>query len=362
MDQPKRIVKKWPARPPKPGNSPGQQMPSPGKPGPPKGVPPVTFSKAPVAINSYVSGNKNRVSSRGGRTIVRHRELVATVVGAGTGFTLNNGTLDTYALNPANPGTFPWLSELATSYDTYNLLTACLEYVPLCNTGFVGRVALFYDRDSQDLGPFDRNELSNYAYLVETSPWAPATLTLPDLRGERFMRDLISTDDARLSDAGRIGWCTYNTGVGDVEGDIFICYEVELINAQPATSAVQFLTEGSSVTTPASFGPLLYRSIVVTLGVDNFWTFRLNTGTYFVTFFADFPAAGVASTTMEVFSGDASIVGSNLAVSNANRAADSMVVTVRNTAAVMRARVTGGVPVSWWLTIARSSPASNYTI
>lgn len=357
MEQPPKWRHRYPARPRPPVKRqpvPPMKPPIPLEPAlPPRRQPrrnrAGTYTTAPVAISSYVSGNTGaRIVSRGGKTIVRHRELVATIVGQGPAFAINNGTTDVFPINPTDPSTFKWLSTIASNYDTYNLLSCCLEYVPLCSTGFVGRVALFYDRDSQDAGPFDRNELSNYAYLTETAPWAPATLDLPDLRGERFCQDQL-TNDARLSDAGRIGWATYNTNVNDVEGDLFICYEVELLNAQPASSATMTVRS-----TGASFGPRYALSVVFTQAATSTLVVKLNTGAYFLDFIAEATGAGITSTTA-VLSGDISLIGNLFNASNANRATDALIVVNRDTKATITFQVAGGTITSWALAISRAS-------
>jgi hypothetical protein len=329
----------------------------------PRKAPRVVFgtSRAPVAINSYVSGNSsNRITSRNGRTVVRHRELVSTIIGQGTTFAINNGTTDVFAINPTEPSTFKWLSTLATSYDTYNLISCCLEYVPLCSTATVGRAALFYDRDSSDVGPFDRNELSNFAYCVETSPWAPARLDLPDLRGERFMKDVPTTDDARLSDAGRIGWATYNTATDAIFGDLFICYEVELLNAQPASSSIQHVrgTVGA-LTSSTAFGPRLALSTVFVQAAASTITIRLNTGAYYVSFITEATGGGITAVGLSAV-GDASFSGNAYVISNTNRAAASGVIVVRDTKATIICTVTGGTITNWQYAVARATAAISY--
>lgn len=348
MQQPGRIVKKWPARPPPPANGPRRKYDPPNS-----AVGGIT--QAPVATNSYVKGNrKARVITRDGRTVVRHRELITTIIGQGAGFAVNNGSADAYPLNPLEPSTFKWLSTLAAGYDTYNILNCCLEYVPLCSTAFVGRVGIFYDRDSSDFGPFDRNELSNFAYLVETSPWAPATLELPDLRGERFMKDAI-TDEAKFVDAGRIGWATYNTGTNDINGDLFICYEIELLNAQPATSGISNVRIGAPGSAATSNGPRYILQSTFAQAATSTAAIRLTTGTYQVMFICDTSAGTITGTSMTI-TGDASFNGvfNFYSVFSTTRAMVVANITVRDTKAVITHNVVGGTVSLWQVTAARA--------
>jgi hypothetical protein len=291
---------------------------------------------------------------------VRHRELLATIIGQGTGFAVNNGMSDIYPLNPSDPSAFKWLSTIATSYDTYNLLFCKLEYVPLCSTAFVGRVALFYDRDSQDTGPFDRNELSNYASLIETAPWSPATLMLPDLRGERFMKDVSGSDDARVTDAGRIGWATYNTGTNDIDGDLFITYEVELCNAQPASSGIS-LVKGvvGALTNITQSGPRLVLAAVFLQAATSTVTIRCVTGTFFIGFIGEATGGSISSTNI-LISGDASFSGNAFIVSNTTRAASNGIITIRDTKASVQFTIAGGTVTNWQCVVARASAGQLY--
>lgn len=340
---PGHIGKHWP----KPNRPPTSPMPDEPRSNPPlrrrqprgrSGVPQLMFNKAPIAINTLVSGNRARVKN--GKTIVHHRELIGTIQATGATFTLNNGTGEIYPINPTDPGTFKWLSTMASNYDTYNLLSCCLEYVPMCSTTEIGRVALFYDRDSQDTGPFDRNELANYAVLAESSPWSPMTLTLPDLRGERFLQDAI-TNDARLSDAGRVGWCTYgNTGT-NLLGDVFICYEVELLNPQPSTSGTHTSRLQPLAGVLVNYGPRYVLGASFTQAAVSTHAMRLQTGTYFVTGFFESTTGGITAIAPSI-TGDASFVNGDTRVSNANRASASLVITVRDTKATLTFSITGG--------------------
>jgi hypothetical protein len=142
---------------------------------------------------------------------------------------------------------------LAANFDQYRFVSAELQYVPLCATTEVGRVGVFFDKDSQDTGPFDRVELASYAHLSEIAPWAETTLSLPIDNVKRFMIDA-NTVDPKLVDLGRIGVVTYGTATNNTVGDLFIHYTVDLFEAGPAGAIAQELrgNGGSQSTTVGS--------------------------------------------------------------------------------------------------------------
>jgi hypothetical protein len=344
LNPPKRIDKRWPAPLPPKEKRGIIDQPHKIKFGrPSKGITAVT---APVAKSFITQSMPASFATRGRATVVRHRELIGTVVGQGTTLALNNNSGDVFSINPVDPATFPWLQNIATSYDTYRFVAVDLTYVPLCGTNFVGRVGLFYDRDSTDTGPFDRSELANYAASVETAPWQPTTLSVPVSKTERFIREALSPE-AKLYDDGRIGWCTYGTGVGDQCGDLFVSYEVELYNPQPVTSAIE------SVRASANIGPQYVRSSLFTQNVGS-WTgaYRLTTGTFLFNFISN----GTTLTAIDYTgTGAITIVANKYLVSNNDRASASGIITVQDTTALLVITVTGTAVTNHQFFVARAS-------
>lgn len=206
---------------------------------------------APVAISQkrVNKGPQIRASKRGS-TVVSHREYISTVVGISGGtFTVNNGLdVQLYAMQPMNAPAFNWLLGLAAHFDQYRLLSVRMQYTPLCATTEVGRVALFWDPDSQDLGPSDRAELTSFRGCVDTPPWSPVSMGVPCDQKVRLLEDN-PTADTKLLDMGRIGYATYGTTTTNSLGDIFLEYEVELIYTQPMANLNRFAIGTGTVTT-----------------------------------------------------------------------------------------------------------------
>lgn len=67
-----------------------------------------------------VNQGENLPAFSGGKTtIIRNREYITDIIGPSSGGlpTLFNNTV--FSLNPGIATTFPWLSAIASSYDTY---------------------------------------------------------------------------------------------------------------------------------------------------------------------------------------------------------------------------------------------------
>lgn len=191
---------------------------------------------APVAVSRQLVGNKPKFTGRtSGSVTVTHREYL-TQVNNSSGFVVNGGIVgNLLQLNPLNGTLFSWLPAIASNFDQYSFNNVVLHYVPLCGTTEVGRVALYFDKDSQDLEPADRVELANFGVLKETAPWAEAMLRIPTDKVKRYCNDS-ATVDQKLIDLGQLGIATYGGAGTNAVGDVFISYSVTLYFPQPTNT------------------------------------------------------------------------------------------------------------------------------
>lgn len=194
---------------------------------------------APVSITRTIRGSKPTFKKSTGSVTVTHREYLADVAGLADGnFLLNNGEVaNLYRVNPTVAFTFPWLLNIASNFDQYRFKSLSLQYIPIVPTSTSGRVAMFFDKDSQDTGPSDRVEIANMAHMTETAAWGECSFNIPIDNVKRFIQDSATTD-SKLVDLGRLGFATYGTTTAQSLGDIFVSYTVELFEAQPSSSLV----------------------------------------------------------------------------------------------------------------------------
>nr|2TBV_A Chain A, Tomato Bushy Stunt Virus [Tomato bushy stunt virus]2TBV_B Chain B, Tomato Bushy Stunt Virus [Tomato bushy stunt virus]2TBV_C Chain C, Tomato Bushy Stunt Virus [Tomato bushy stunt virus] len=192
---------------------------------------------APVAVSRQLVGSKPKFTGRtsGGVTVTSHREYL-TQVNNSSGFVVNGGIVgNSLQLNPSNGTLFSWLPALASNFDQYSFNSVVLDYVPLCGTTEVGRVALYFDKDSQDPEPADRVELANFGVLKETAPWAEAMLRIPTDKVKRYCNDS-ATVDQKLIDLGQLGIATYGGAGADAVGELFLARSVTLYFPQPTNT------------------------------------------------------------------------------------------------------------------------------
>nr|AXP98803.1 coat protein [Elderberry aureusvirus 1] len=199
---------------------------------------------APVAVARIVRGSKPKFRKGVGSVTISHRELLGQWNNS-PGLVVNQGVADNiYRVNPSNGVLFPWLQTLASNFDQYTFGNVSLQYVPLCSTTETGRVAMYFDKDSQDLEPADRVELASMAHLTETSAWAEATLNIPTDGLKRFTDDS-ATADPKLLDLGQIGVATYGGSGTNPVGDIFIRYTITFHEPQASSGLVSTIQTGT---------------------------------------------------------------------------------------------------------------------
>nr|WAK97596.1 p41 [Tomato bushy stunt virus] len=234
---------------------------------------------APVAVTRQLVGSKPKFTGRtSGSVTVTHREYLSQVNNS-TGFQVNGGIVgNLLQLNPLNGTLFSWLPAIASNFDQYTFNSVVLHYVPLCSTTEVGRVAIYFDKDSEDPEPADRVELANYSVLKETAPWAEAMLRVPTDKVKRFCDDS-STSDHKLIDLGQLGIATYGGAGTNAVGDIFISYSVTLYFPQPTNTllSTRRLDLAGALVTASGPGYLLVSRTATVLTM----TFRA-TGTFVI--------------------------------------------------------------------------------
>jgi hypothetical protein len=86
------------------------------------------YRESPFPVKSNVLVNSHEIpkfSSSSAANVVTHREYIADVVTSGSANTFSNTT---FALNPGQPGTFPWLSTIAQNYEEFRIHGMLFEF------------------------------------------------------------------------------------------------------------------------------------------------------------------------------------------------------------------------------------------
>lgn len=116
------------------------------------------------------------ITSLGMNCRVRHSEFITIVNG------VSNGVYTVAFEAPINAGNavlFPWLSTIASRYESYRFNTLRFEYRPLCATTQPGLVALIVDPDESDPTPESLSEALNYGIRTRSNVWNSCTLSVP---------------------------------------------------------------------------------------------------------------------------------------------------------------------------------------
>ena len=173
--------------------------------------------------------------------LVKQRELISVVSIPSTqdGFAI----LKRLRLNPASSATFPWLSTIAGSYESFRFKKLHFEYITRAPSTFAGSVIMAPDYDAADGSPVTESVLSQYKGAVEDVPWKNMILIVqPGLMNRAYKAHFICDDgrfaltkqDVKTLDPGQ--FFLGCDGVGPSKwGKLWVDYEVELINPQSPT-------------------------------------------------------------------------------------------------------------------------------
>jgi hypothetical protein len=268
---------------------------------------PLASSKRTVARQPKVNGERTFRCS--------HSEYLADLTATAPLFNALS-----YSINPGLSSSFPWLSSLAKSFDQYRIVSLSARFESSSNATQDGRVFLAFDYDPSDPPPATKGELMSYLGASSNSVWDDCRIVFSGPRkGKTFyVRSGGVVGDIRLWDAGNLIVSTSGVPNGLLCGEIYLDYEIDLINPQGAVACAAeeyqaaLMTQGAPVPleTPLisanSSSPLF---CVIDDGVH----FTINTpGNYLVSCYTSMTAGTPSSASyfnMAVTSGTSSVGG-----------------------------------------------------
>ncbi len=152
-----------------------------------------------------------------------------------------NFDVRSFELNPGVNATFPWLSQIAGSWEYYKFNYLAIKYKPNCATSQAGTVSIVIDYDSYDSAPANKLDMSEYKPYVSGVPWsgdiyyvAPARMLNAHNNGKLFTRTTAYTStmgDRNLMDVGVLYIATQDVS-STYLGELYIEYDVTLFNQQ----------------------------------------------------------------------------------------------------------------------------------
>jgi len=163
---------------------------------------------------------------------INHRELVANV------YTKVAFTPTLYPINPGLDCTFPWLSQVAPSFEFYRFHDFKVHYVPSCIVNTAGRVMIGIDYDVLDPAPYDKQAFGTYKGTVAGSYFDEMTMQA-DVKAmnfypRHFTRPKgVANSDQKTYDCGNVVVASTDGSADDVlAGELYVSYIVELFTPQ----------------------------------------------------------------------------------------------------------------------------------
>lgn len=213
-------------------NQKNQAKPKPGKPAqrnnPPRGL--VSYGRNTVAPRvQYLASAPDRIR-------IRHREYVGDLKSSTT-FALQMKV----SINPGLEKSFPWLSAIASRYETYKFIELKFEFATSLPSNSAGGIYAAVDYDAADAAPSQKSELANFAEMTKTVVWSNGQLSksspanLGKMANSRYLRygELAPNLDVKTYDVGNfLVYTDACANSGSVLGEVFVEYTVEFQTPQ----------------------------------------------------------------------------------------------------------------------------------
>lgn len=185
-----------------------------------------------------------------GGFIIRHREYLGDI-SATTAFTLQQ-----YPINPGQAKTFPWLSQVAPSFEEYRFRGLVFEFKSLSSdavlssatSSALGSVILSTQYDALDDPFINKTEMENYIYASSGKPSVDILHPIECKKsqtvgqGQLFVRpgSVPAGGDIRLYDMGTFNLATIGMqAASGVAGELWATYEVELYKSKFSSGDLQ---------------------------------------------------------------------------------------------------------------------------
>lgn len=226
------------------------------------------------------SNNRNTIT-------VNHREYLRDVVTDVQGFDVHQ-----YDVNPGLESAFPWISKIASAYETYKINKLTFEFITSTGTNRDGSVALIPDYDAKDDNLLQsKQKLMAYDGATRGPVWSDLKLQckVSNLQKRKILyvrrAPVKSGEDIKLSDA--LSLIVVVSGVNALVtlGEIWVSYSITFSTPQlePVESEGLYATSGTStwpIDKPFQDIGVEYNTVGATVNDDSI-TFT-EPGTYFV--------------------------------------------------------------------------------
>lgn len=170
--------------------------------------------------------------------VFEHAEYLGDISGT------SSFSASTYTINPANPSTFPWLSQMATAFETYKIEGMLFRFESTSGsytgaTTALGNVMAYIAYDVTDTAPTNKQILLQSDGVVEGKPtenWLLGVECDPSRlpRDKLYVGTAAPGTDARLNDFAKVVIATSGNPSTDILGELWIHYRVRFYTAKDA--------------------------------------------------------------------------------------------------------------------------------
>jgi len=184
-------------------------------------------------LSKQISYGVGAPQFNGGKPIrVQHREFLQTI----NSVTAFDGT-SPYLLNPGLADNFPWLSQIAQSFEQYRFRMLRYVYRNRCPSTTAATIYSATQFDSNDATFASIEDLMDYSKTARSDiAWSSFNMNCR-LGAGRFVKklfvrtdSLITGEDANLYDSGKFTICGVSGTAGTYLGDLLVEYDVEFTN------------------------------------------------------------------------------------------------------------------------------------
>jgi len=184
---------------------------------------------------AYARQNRGGVDAEDSvRTGMKH-ELIATMPGS-TGFAVTP-----FVINPGNPTTFPWLSDIAAKWESYRFNYLRFRYETRKGTSTDGSVIMAIDYDARDAPPVSEAVMTTYQGAIEDATWKnsaclAAVSQLHKIGPQKYVRgSTLPTGGSIIEyDAGNFLFGTTAQADTSNIGKLWVDYDVTFFTKQTA--------------------------------------------------------------------------------------------------------------------------------
>lgn len=243
-------------------------------------------------LDKFPKGNLQGMNFRSGKTSREtDMEMIGEITSTSTAFTVNS----TFACNPGQSGTFPWLSKKAQLYEKYQFVNLEFIFKPevsqYANLGQTGKVILSFDYDASDAPPSSKQNAEDTDPSADGMPYQEIHLKMRpnDLHKNsdaKFVRPagLPGGSDIKTYDCGNLYVSTSGLEANSgTLGELWVKYDciltvpiLESVTSAPTNYFITHMVDSvATLTTTVAYQVLFAatsstaRSVVNGIGVVN---------------------------------------------------------------------------------------------